>query len=313
MSGLDKSAIDAIQARYRKWDNKWYTKTFVDPMLDNMIMVSNRDETILPSATVKKGLQSYQAGHHSKGGVTLKGRPLRKEQAKFDLTFETGQFGSNYYYSHMKKNGNNPREFPYQDFVIQTIFNQMYEDFTLDALWTGKKLGAIAGAPNNPGDIADGFSTHILAGIAAGEVVVTPTGIPTSTNAVQKVRQFVWNSLPSRRQVKRTHYLYCSQQLIFDYAADYEDNYGTNNYATDPFTGNIIIPGTKVQLVAQDGLLGNEMILVRPDNLHVGFDGPPHLELDYSSRQLKVEIDWSFGMQYQSSIELNVNEWVLPN
>ena len=311
---LDKTGIDAIQDRYRTLQERFYTKTFVDPMLNQYMIVTTRDETVLPSATVQKGLQSYQAGHHSKGGITFTGRKLQMEQAKFDLTFETGRFSTNYYYSYMKRNGNNPREFPYQDFIIQLILDQLYEDYTLDAQWNGKNLGPIANAPNNPGDIADGFFELLLAMIVAGSVTVTPTGAITSSNAVAKIEQFVWDTIGQQNaRRKRPHYLYCSSQTYLDYLADWRDTYGTLTYATDPFTGNAMVAGTQTVLVPQDGMDGDALVLARPDNLHVGFDGPPWLELDYSSRQLKVEIDWKFGQQFQSGLELEVNEWAMPS
>ena len=309
---LDRTGIDAIQDHYRKWKEDFYDKTFVEPNLRDFMMVTTQDGLVLPSASVTSGLQNSQVGHHQRGAVALDARELRMRKVKFDQTFDTIEFSTDYYYSYMRQTGNNPRQFPFQSYVIQLIYNQLREDYALEALWNGKYLGVIPGAPNNPSDVMDGLNEIILGMISAGEVVVYITGVMDNTNAYSKTRQFVWDNLDTDAKRKKPHVLFCSLSHVDNFREDYEDAHGSDTFAKDPFSGNLIIPGTNTVLAPQDGLSGSAMVLARRDNIHTGFDGSPHLELDYSSRALKVEIDWKIGVQVRSGVELYVNEWVLP-
>lgn len=306
---LDKSSIDAIQDRYREAKEGFYTKTFVDRSINDMMMVTVKDGMILQSAEITSGLQSYQAGHHAKGAVTLTGRELKMSPVKLDMTFEPQALTTDYYFSYMKRNGNDPREFIYEDFILQLIMDKLYEDFKLEVLWGGKKLAAISGAPNNAQDTADGFLELLTQAVWAGDIAPTITGPITSANAVEKLRQFVRDNLDKPGIRRRPHFLYCAQRVVDAYQEDYEDTRGTDTHADNPF-GLTQIHGTNTYLLPQDGLEGNELILARADNLHVGFDGAPNINLTLLHRQLYVEIDWKYGMQFQSAIELEVNEWI---
>lgn len=306
---LDVSSLAAIQDRYREVKEGFYTKTFVDPAIADMMQVTAKDGVILQSASITGGLQSYQAGHHAKGQVVLTGRELTMSPVKLDMTFEPQALTVEHYKSYLKRSGNDPRVFIYEDFVLQMIMNKMYEDFKVEVLWGGMKLATIAGAPNNAQDTANGFLHLLRTAVWAGEIAPTITGQITSSNAVDKLRQFVRDNLDKPGVRRRPHFLYCAQKTVDAYQEDYEDTRGTDTHADNPW-GLTMIHGTNTYLVPQDGLEGNELILTRPDNLHVGFDGAPNINLDLIHRLLYVEIDWKYGMQFQSAIELEVNEWI---
>lgn len=306
---LDKTAVDAIQAYYLTHKEGFYTKTFVQPMLENFMMVTAKDKLMLQSADSTSVLQSYQSGHHTKGDISLGARRLDMRDVKADQTFETRQFSTDAYHAYLQRSGNDPRDFPFQAFVIQMIMDQMYEDFTTEVVWNGRYLGPISGAPNNPADTADGFREIIRDEIIAGAMPVYATGLLTSATALDGLRQFVKDQLDTAGKRRRLHYCYCSIETLDAYQENYEDSIGSYRHADDAY--NLTrIHGTNCFLVPQDGLSGSALVMARPDNLHVGMDGPPALVLDYTSRELKVEIDWKYGFQVASVTELYANEWV---
>ena len=175
-------------------------------------------------------------------------------------------------------------------------------------LWQGIGLGAIPGAPNNPVDIMDGFRQKVRNDIAAGDVIPYLTGLFDNTNALDGIRNFVKDNLETPGKRSKAHFAYCSLQTLDAYQENYEDAVGAYRHSDEAF-GMVKVHGSNVSLIPQAGLQGSGILMARPDNLHVGFDGAPHIELEYSSRQLKIEIDWKVGVEYASPNELYCNEW----
>jgi|GEM_PF-2600083 hypothetical protein len=306
---LNKGTVANIQDYYLTHREGFYTKSFSRPMMSNFINVTATDKLMLQSASSTSVLQSRQAGHHKKGSVTLNARQLDMRGVKADQTFDTVKFSEEAYHAYLFAGNLDPKDFPFQAFVIEMIMNQMYEDFALEVLWNGVHLGAISGAPNNPSDTADGYRELLRQDIVAGSVTPYLTGQFTNANALDGIRQFVKDQLDTASKRARLHYIYCSQDTVDAYQENYEDAIGAYRHADEAY--NLTrVHGTNAMLVPQDGISGSGLFMCRPDNLFVGFDGPPVINLDYESRELKVEVDWKYGMQYASTAELYVNEWI---
>lgn len=306
---LNKGTISSIQDYYMTHREGFYTKTFTTPMMSNFINVTGTDKLLLQSSSSTSVLQSRQAGHHKKGTITMDARQLDMRGVKADQTFDTVKFSEEAYHAYLFAGNLDPKNFPFQAFVIETIMNQMYEDFALDVLWNGVYLGAISGAPNNPGDTADGYRKLVRDDISAGAITPYLTGQFTSSNALDGIRYFVKDQLDTASKRARLHYLYCSQDTVDAYQENYEDSIGSYRHADEAYSLTRV-HGTNTMLVPQDGISGSGLLMCRPDNLFVGFDGAPVINLDYESRELKVEVDWKYGMQYASTTELYVNEWL---
>lgn len=306
---LNKGTVANIQDYYLTHREGFYQRTFSAPMMNSFINVTATDKLMLQSASSTSVLQSRQSGHHKKGAITLDARQLDMRGVKTDNTFDTVKFSEEAYHAYLYAGKLDPRDFPFQAFVVDTIMMQMYEDFALDVLWNGVYLGAIPGAPNNPGDTADGYRKLIHDDITAGNLGVYITGALTNTTALDGIRQFVKDNLDTASKRARLHYIYCSQDTVDAYQENYEDAIGSYKHADDAYTLTRV-HGTNAMLVPQDGISGSGLAMCRPDNLFAGFDGPPVINLDYQSRELLVEVDWKYGMQYASTMELYVNEWI---
>lgn len=306
---LSKGTISSIQDYYLTHREGFYQKTFSEPMMNNFINVTATDKLILQSSSSTSVLQTRQSGHHKKGSITLDARQMDMRGVKADQTFDTVKFSEEAYHAYLFAGNLDPKNFPFQSFVVDTIMKQMYEDFTLDVLWGGVYLGQIPGAPNNSSDTADGFSTLIAADITAGNITPYLTGQFTSANALDGIRNFVKDQLNTAAKRARTHYIYCSIDTVDAYQENYEDSIGNYRHADDAY-GLMRVHGSNAFLVPQDGISGSGLAMARADNLFVGFDGAPVLNFDYESRELKVEMDWKYGMQYASPTELYVNEWI---
>lgn len=309
--GLDKSGVAAIQDYYMEHKEGFYERTFVKPMLGHFFNVNARDRVLIRSANATSGLQSYQGGHHHRGTVTFTGRELIMRLVKVDQSYETRRFSVEDYDSYMLRTGNDPRQFPYQAYVVSLILKAMYEDFTKNVIWGGREKGIIPGAPNQAQDTADGFFKLFEDEIIAGNLAPYITGIMTNTNAYDKVLDYVEAVLDSTTKETEEHVLYCSQALLRNFRKDYRDSQGQNLDSKNSY-GLVTVPDYEnVMFLPQDGIKGSGLVMAKPDNLHIGFDGPPALNMHYESRILKVEFDWKYGMQFASLDELDINEWAV--
>lgn len=309
MSNLIKGSVSAIQDYYLEHADAIYTKTFSEPMYENFIMVTTQDKLLLQSAAQTSVMQSRQAKHHSKGNTTLNARRMDMRGVKSDTTYDTVEFTEDAYHAYLFRTSNDPKEFPFQAFVIQMILDQLYEDLAVAALWNGVDRGIIPNAPNNPADVANGFRKLIRDEITAGNLTPYLTGQLTSANALDGVRYFVWDQLNTQSKRNRRYNLFCSVDLVTKYRENYEASIGSYPHADEAY-GLTKVHGTNTYLVPQDGLTGSQMCLARPDNFWVGMRGAPSIEMRYESRELLVEIDWAVGMQFASTEELYVNEWI---
>lgn len=304
---LNTAKIDAIQGFYLDHKDEIYTETFVQPSYSNMMMVDTKDRMLLPDAEENGSvLQSWQGGHQQKGETVMGGRELKMKKVKVDRRFLPGQFSVDHYNAFLYRTGNDPRDFPYERFVIQSIMNRMYHDVAMDVMWNGIEKGVIDGAPNNPTDVADGFKKHLRDMIAAGNLAPYLTGAITSANAVDKVRDFVKTNLNTTALRSQRFACYCSLDTLDNYQEGYETAYGANVRSDDPYALTRI-HGTNAFLVPQDGLTGSELALSKPNNFHIGLDGAPYINLTLLHRYLYVEIDWKYATQINSHIDLFVN------
>lgn len=307
---LNKASVAAIQAYHMDHIEGFYEKTFAMPMLKNFMGVTAKDKLLIRSATADSGLQSYQPGHHAKGTVTFTGRKLEMQLVKDDRKIETRVMSTDDYDSYLVRSGNNPRDLPYEAYVIELIYKALYESFTQSVLWGGKKLALIPGAPNNASDTADGFRELMLVETVAGNLPRYITGLATSTNAVDLATDFVEANLDTVEKNRRPHVLYSSLAFLNMYRKAYRDQHGSDTMARDANGLSVVHDHENVVILPQDGLSGSQLVISRPDNFYVAFDGAPFQEMRYESRELFIEIDWKYGLQYASNMELYPNEWI---
>ena len=288
--------------------DKFYERIFSTPTLGQMMGVTVKDKLLIRSADAVSGLQSYQSGHHQKGGVTFDGRQLSMTMVKDDKQFETRAFDVEDYDSYLNRTGNDPKQFPYQAYVLDLILRAMYEDFEKNVKWGAKKLGHIPGAPNQSTDTADAFRELIYQDIAAGAIAPYITGQLTAANAYDVIVDFIEAALETPEMEAAPFAIYCSLQDRRFFRKAYRDAHGTDNDAKDSYGLEVVPDYENVRLIPQSGLTGSSLCMARPENLYVGFDGAPHIEMRYESRVMYAEIDWKYGFQYASPVDLFVNE-----
>ena len=305
---FDKSQLDALQAYHVAHAKEIYTRVFSNQLLkDNFMVMTVKDKMILPDGNSTEVLQGFQPGHHSKGDISLGGRLLETRLVKADNTIVPRALHVDFYLAFMKDSGNDPRKYPYEAWVLDMIYNQMYEDLVLSALWDGVYAAPTPGTPNNAADVIDGGLKLLNDEITATNLVPTITGAIVLNTAVSQIETFVKSNLLKASERAAKWLIYCSQDLLDKYQTNYRALYGANIHANDPMklTG---IDGTKVYLKPQDGLLGDELIMTKPNNFVVGLDGDPFLNITYFQRYLYYELDWAIGLQYRSNQNLYVND-----
>lgn len=306
---IDKSGIDAIQAFYLQHHSSVYERTFNDPISNNFMFVTNKDKLLLPSGDIGEVLQGYQPGHHPKGDHTLTGRMLEQKLVKVDTQIESRKFDVDYYYSFMNRSNNDPYQYPFEAWASDMVMKQIYEDFVISVLWNGVYAAPTPGTPNAAVDTADGFLKLINDEITATNLTPVVTGAIAAGTAVAQIRGFVKGALNTQAKRKRMHYCYTTLDVVDKYQENYEDLYGAKIHSDDPYRLQRV-HGTNTVLVPQDGLSGDELILARPDNFAVSFDGAPSVKMFLWERYVRMEIDWKYGLQYASNTELYVNDQV---
>ena len=309
-SNLNKSKVAAIQDYYMTHADGFYERIFAQPQLAQMMGVTVKDKLLIRSADAVSGLQSYQAGHHLKGSVAFNGRTLQMRMVKDDKQFETRAFDVEDYDAYLNRTGNDPKQFPYQAYVIEMILKAMYEDFEKNVKWGGVYLGPIVGAPNQSTDTVDGFIELIHDSIIAGEVAPYITGLLSASNAYDKIVDFIEAMLEIPEMEAADWALYTSLSARRFLRKSYRDAHGADNDAKDSYGLELVPDYEKVRVIPQSGLSGSQMVLARPDNLYIGYDGAPFIEMRYESRMMYCEIDWKYGMQFASPTDLFVNEWL---
>lgn len=310
---LDATDIDSIQDYHMQRREGFITERMIKFNLENYINAANvKDRLLIQGATANGGMQSYQKGHQAKGDVTLTGRYLQVEDVKFDVHFETRLWSTHNYYAYLIRTGNDPKQLPFQAFLLQILYDKMWESVEWKVKWGGRKKAVITGAPNNPQDTVDGLGTILLKDIASGEQPVTISGPFSSANAYDNVVTWLKACLNNSALRMENWALFTSLELKDKIQDSYEDTYGANTHATDIYGNFAFRKFPNVAVVPQDGLSGDGMVLVRRDVLNAGFDGSPFLETRYESRVLYFEVDWKLGFQVAPVAERFVNEWFLP-
>ena len=310
-SGLNKDGVAAIQDYYMTHADGFYERIFSAPTMGQMMGVTVKDRLLIRSADATSGLQSYQAGHHMKGGVTFDGRYLQMRMVKDDKQFETRRFDVEDYDSYLNRTGNDPKQFPYQAYVIEMILKAMYEDFEKNVKWNGIHLGHTPGAANQSTDTVDGFRKLIHDALAAGDLApLYGLGALSPANAYDKIVEFVEANLVTPEEEAADWAIYLPLQQRRNIRKAYRDAHGADNDAKDSYGLEVIPDYENVRIIPQAGLSGSQLCMARAQNMYVGFDGAPHIEMRYESRVMYCEIDWKYGLQFASPVDLFVNEFI---
>lgn len=311
-TGLNKASVEAIQDYYMENSGEFMERTFNDALEPQGFQVRNnvKDTVLLLDSDAKPGLQSYQAGHHHKGQVVFNGRQLQMRMVKNDQRFETRAFDVENYFSYLNRTGNDPRQLPYEAYILDLMMRAMYEAFKLQVMWKGRHLGPIAGAPNEPEDTADGFTKIITDEVLSGAIAPYVTGLmDTNANTYDGMLDFIEASLDNTAKEGRPHNIYTSLQNVRKFRKGYRDQHGQDTDVINTYGMTTVPDFPNVTLVPQDGLTGSGLCMMRPDQGVVAFDGAPFTEFRYESRMLYVEVDWKYGLDIRSTQELYVNEW----
>lgn len=296
MSHWDQHSTRIINRTFERANSRSY-----------MVPLEFKDRYVHHTGTSTEMVQSYQKTWTPKGTVTLKPRVQRHTAWKADLVFDARKYNSRNYLASVAQSGSNPYDMPYMDWIIQTILEQVLEDFELNVVWTGRDLGVIPGAPNPAADVANGLLYKIEQSIAAGEMVPVVTGAMTPGNAVTWVEGFVKGTLNTPTLRSQMHYLHMALDMVDMYQEAYRLAHGEYIHANE--FNHLRVTGTNVTIVPHAGLNGHQRVtMTNSMNLFYGYDGDISFIIEREKRNTNVIVDGEFSVDYALAKEVYVND-----
>lgn len=308
MSAINVTALAATLGVYARDHNfsDIVTQAFVEDdfvrKFDLQLGITNQRP--MPNLTVGELSKPFADGSFDPNADTLAfdARILTVEHAKADLLIKPYEL-YNTWLGLSKTPGFDPKELPFEKFILDTIAKKIRDEVHLQMIYNGVKA-----AGTTPVDVMDGFLKLVADEITATNLTPVVTGAITVSNAVDSV-EAMYDQLGSAYK-KMGGVFRMSDTLSNLYKRNYRNAYGANtNY--DEFD-RMKVDGTNWVIEPDYGMEGSGRIIATPkDNFTLGMDlesDISDMEIQIFERSLKILTDYSIGAQFK---EVNDNALVV--
>lgn len=220
-------------------------------------------------------------------------RILSTTLAKLDLSIVPQELEATYLGA-MRKKGQNPRDYPFEAFLLDKIIAKAHREIEV-SVWQAIETGSPA-ALDNLNVLFDGFLQLIVDAITATDLTVTTTGAITDANIVTSV-ELVHDALDIDMQAEET-VTFLSVRNFKRYMRKYRNEYGKY---TNPTQMREKLDFADNTLIAVPGMgLSNRIICTPASNFHIGYDDVSDhnmFQFEQNKRQLDFWMDLRIGTQ----------------
>lgn len=220
-------------------------------------------------------------------------RELVVDAAKIDLSIYPQEFESSYL-GEIRKKGQNPRDFPFEAFILEKVIAKAMEELE-DAAWQGVKT-ASPESTDKLNLLFDGYLEIIRKAIAATDITPVTTGVITDSNVVQSVENVFDFLHPAVK--KSATMAFVSVETFTKYQRNYRSDFGKY---TDADGMRAKLDFANCTLVGIAGMGNSDRIIITPaSNLHLGYDDINdfrNLRFNQDKRELQFWLDAKMGCQ----------------
>jgi hypothetical protein len=301
------TSAEAFQAYVRTYAMELFTKMFYGFKTSQIATPYEgiKGEHILTRLQIKDNLAKRWSKAFS-GVEAAEPKPvtLKTVLNKVDLSIVPQEYESSYI-GIMRQKGQNPRDWPFEAYILGQIMNKLNEEFEY-AIWQGEEA-AVAASTDYLRETFDGYLTLIADAITATDLTPVVTGAINSTNAVDQF-QAMWAALPEAYKETGADF-FCSYAVYDAYRIHYKNKYSANPVET-PIVNNANytamglqyeLGGGNSKIIPIAGMSGSGRVVLTPQqNLTYGMDDPADVgsfNVEQEDRQLKFWLDFRMGAQ----------------
>jgi hypothetical protein len=297
MSSIDLTALKTTLGDYcRSHKEVLLRGILIDAIsLSNMTLQAGiKDEQPLLDFVPGDIVKPYKSDFEPNADVlNFKPRVLKVRKCKVDLRLDPFSYEATYL-GHFMSAGTDPRNLPFEGFLMQKIRDKVKDQLEMKAIFNGVYNGAGTG----PGDLFDGLNKIVSDEITATNIATTVIGALDSATIVAQLETLFYEGVKEEWQ-SQPWTMFVSPKVKQWYNQNYRADFGqnTNNAQFD----RQMIDGTNCKLVAVPGLSGSDRIHLSPTwNFFWGTDlqsDMSTIDIEKDHRYLDVMINFKLGVQ----------------
>ncbi len=291
------TAVEAFQAYEQQYRYDLITEAMLAPKTMGMVTAHEglKGELILTELLVNDIVRRYEKAFGATADQTeYKPVTLRVVKAKGEYSVCPADL-ENSYLAAVRKRGQDPKDWPFQAFVLDKLFKKIKSEQEL-AVWNG----VAAGSPLSTDKLSalfDGYIEIVKDAITATDVTAEVTGAITATNAVAKTED-VWSGLNSVYKDMPVD-IFMAPAGRTNYFLDYRERYGkfTSPMGED---GSYKLDFADAHIHGIAGMPASGIIITPRQNLHWGYDASSDdtlVNFQQMHRQIDMWIDFYIGVQ----------------
>lgn len=300
------TSAESFQAYVREYSDRLFTKLFYGFKTAQLATPYEgvKGEMILSELQVQDNIiKRWAKAFNPVAAAEFVPTTLKTTLNKVDLSIVPQEYEASYL-GMMRQKGQNPRDWPFEAYIMEQIMNKMNQEMEY-AFWQGDEAVSPA-ATDNLRETFDGILTIIADAITATTVTPVATGAITSSNALASFFS-MWQQVGEAYKEGGIDF-FCSYAVFDNFRNDYKTTYGANPIETEVINNaGYSVMGLRYEygggnsyIIPTPGLSGSGRVIATPrENLVYGIDDPSDLtfNFDTANRELQFWADFRMGVQ----------------
>lgn len=297
-ASLDLTNAAAFRAYAEKHTNELFTKAMLS--FDSAPHMTPHEGVkgtkVLNELIVQDLFRRYSVDFSALAdAVSIDPQTISTVKAKIDMTIAPADFEESYL-GFLRQTGQNPRDFPFQAYIIDKIMMKAAEEQEL-ALWQGVAAGAPA-ATDKLIALFDGLLHQVEDAITATDITPYASGATNATNilaAVEAMYQSLgdqWKSGEVKAFMSWTKF----QQLLQNYRND------VGKYTNPDMSGGFRLDFGNCVVIPCPGMRGKERIIVttamNPQHAYDAATDSTLINFEWNRRKMDMWMDIRMGASW---------------